>query len=36
LTPVVALRYTSASTSTLRCNVTGSMTFDIVVEPFGD
>ena len=35
LTPVIALIYTSAETSPLRCNVTKSMTYDINVEPSG-
>jgi hypothetical protein len=34
-TPVVAVRYTQAETSDLKCNVTKSMTYDIEVEPFG-
>jgi len=33
LTPVIALIYTSASTSPLRCKVERSMKFDINVEP---
>ena len=35
LTPVVAIEYTSASTSPLKCNVQKSMTFDIEVPPSG-
>jgi hypothetical protein len=35
LTPVIALKYTSGSTSPLRCNVTKSMTWDIEVPPAG-
>lgn len=35
LTPIIAAKYTSASTSDLKCNVNKSMTFDITVEPAG-
>jgi hypothetical protein len=35
MTPIIALEYTSGSTSPLKCNVQKSMTYDINVEPSG-
>ena len=35
LDPIIARKYTSASTSPLKCKVEKSMTFDIEVEPAG-